>query len=152
METNRQDRKQMTCCLGDEPVGKGQNEELESGTRKIWMEMDICYIDCVDCFAGICKCQNLAHYIVQIHVVYQLYHSIAEKGLPWCLRWQRICLQCRRPGFDPQVGTIPWRRAWQPTSVFLPGESHGQRRLVGYSPWGCKELDMTERLILPVLP
>ena len=39
-----------------------------------------------------------------------------------------------------------WRRKWQPTPVFLPGESHGQRSLVGYSPWGCKESDMTERL------
>ena len=43
-----------------------------------------------------------------------------------------------------EVGKIPWRMAWQPTPVFLPGESHGQRRLVGYSPQGCKELDMTE--------
>ena len=41
-------------------------------------------------------------------------------------------------------GKIPWRRKWQPTSVFLPGESHGQRSLAGYSPWGCKELDTTE--------
>ena len=40
----------------------------------------------------------------------------------------------------------PWRRAWQPTPVFLPGESHGQRSLVGYSPWGHKELNMTERI------
>ena len=38
----------------------------------------------------------------------------------------------------------PWRRARQPTPVFLPGESHGQRSLVGYSPWGHKESDMTE--------
>ena len=38
----------------------------------------------------------------------------------------------------------PWRREWQPTPVFLPGESHGQRSLVGYSPWGRKEWDMTE--------
>ena len=59
---------------------------------------------------------------------------------------KRIYLQCRRHGFNPQVGKIPWRREWQPTPVFLPGESHGQRRLEGYSPWGCKELDMTERL------
>ena len=41
---------------------------------------------------------------------------------------------------------IPWRRAWQPTPVFLPGESHGQRSLAGYSPWGRKESDTTERL------
>ena len=38
----------------------------------------------------------------------------------------------------------PWRRGWQPTPVFLPGKSHGQRRLVGYSPWDCKGSDMTE--------
>ena len=41
-------------------------------------------------------------------------------------------------GFHPWVGKIPWRRAWQPTPVFLPGESHGQRSLAGYSPWGPK--------------
>ena len=58
----------------------------------------------------------------------------------------RICLQCRRPGFNPWVGKIPWRRKWQPTPVSLPGKSHGQRNLAGYSPWGCKELDMTEWL------
>ena len=48
--------------------------------------------------------------------------------------------------FDPWVRKFPWRRKWQPTPVFLLGESHGQRSLVGYSPWGCKELDITERL------
>ena len=58
-------------------------------------------------------------------------------------QWERICLQCRRPGFDPWVGKI---RKWQPTPVLLPGKSHEQRSLVGYSPWGCKESDMTERL------
>ena len=54
------------------------------------------------------------------------------------------CRRCKRHGFDPWVGKIPWRRAWQPTPVFLPGESHEQRNLRGYSPWGCKESDMTE--------
>ena len=44
------------------------------------------------------------------------------------------------------VGKIHWRRKWQPTPVFLPRKCHGQRSLVGYSPWGCKELDMTEQL------
>ena len=52
--------------------------------------------------------------------------------------------QCRRPGFNPWVRKIPWRRTWQPTPVFWPGKSHGQRSLVGYSPWGCKELDTAE--------
>ena len=49
---------------------------------------------------------------------------------------KRICLQCRRPGFNPWVRKMPWRREWLPTTVFLPGESHGQRSLAGYSPWG----------------
>ena len=44
----------------------------------------------------------------------------------------------------PGSGRFPWRKKWQPTPVFLPGESHGQRSLVGYSPWGCKESDITE--------
>ena len=47
---------------------------------------------------------------------------------------------------EPWVGKIPWRRKWQPTPVLLPGKSHGLRSLVGYSPWGCKESDTTERL------
>ena len=58
------------------------------------------------------------------------------------------CLQCRRPGFNPWVGKIPWKREPLPTPVLLPGEFHGQRKLVGYSPWGCKESDTTEWLTL----
>ena len=52
-----------------------------------------------------------------------------------------------RPEFNPWVRTIPWQRKWQPTPVFWPGESYGQRSLAGYSPWGCKESDMTQQLI-----
>ena len=47
-------------------------------------------------------------------------------------------------GFDPWVGKIPWRRKWQSAPAFLPRESHGQRSLLGYSPWGHKELEMIE--------
>ena len=47
-------------------------------------------------------------------------------------------------GQEDPLEKIPWRREWLPTLVFLPGESHGQRSLVGYSPWGRKELDKTE--------
>ena len=67
-------------------------------------------------------------------------------GHPWWLKRERICFQCRRPGFDPWVGKIPWKREWQTTPVFLPGESHRQRSLEGYSPWGPTELDATKRL------
>ena len=51
-----------------------------------------------------------------------------------------------RDSLSSYVGKIPWRMAWQPTPVFLPGEFHGQRSLVGYSPWGHKESDTTEQL------
>ena len=54
-----------------------------------------------------------------------------------------VC-QCRRCGFDPWVRKIPWRRKFQPTPVFLLGESYGQRSLAGYSPWDRKESDTTE--------
>ena len=54
----------------------------------------------------------------------------------------------QRPGFHSWVGMIPWRRAWQPTPVFLPGKFHGQRSLAGYSLWGHQESDMTEWLTL----
>ena len=59
---------------------------------------------------------------------------------------KKFCLQCRRPWFSPWVRKIPWRREWLLTLVFLPEEFHGQRSLAGYSPWGHKELDTTERL------
>ena len=52
--------------------------------------------------------------------------------------------RCERHWFDPWFGEIPWRRVWQPTPIFLPGESHGQRSLAGYSPEGCKVSDTTE--------
>ena len=55
-------------------------------------------------------------------------------------------LQSRRPGFNPWVRKIPWRKEWQPTPVFLPGKFHGQRSLVGYSTGGCKASDMTEHM------
>jgi len=56
------------------------------------------------------------------------------------------CSRCKRHGFDPWVGKIPWRRKWQPTLVFLYGKSHGRRSLVGYRPWGSKDSDMIECL------
>jgi len=52
----------------------------------------------------------------------------------------------RRYGFHLCVGKIPWRRKWQLTPAILPGQSHGQRSLVGYSPWDCKGSDTTELL------
>ena len=69
------------------------------------------------------------------------------EGFPGSTSGKEHACQCRRlkiTRFNPWDRKIPWRRAWQPTPVFLPGESHGQRRLVGYSPQGRKELCMTK--------
>ena len=65
-------------------------------------------------------------------------------GFPGGTSGKEPTCQCKIDlGFDPRVGKIPGRRAWQPTSLFLPGESYGERSLEGYRPWSSKELDMT---------
>ena len=72
-----------------------------------------------------------------------LFQSLpSNSGFPGVTSHKEPTCQCRRHkrcGFDPWVSKIPWRRAWEPTSIFLSGESHGQRSLVGYSPWGHTE-------------
>ena len=71
----------------------------------------------------------------------------------WWLRVLSVWLQCGRPGFSPRVGKIPWRRKWQPIPVLLPGKFQEWGSLVGYSSWGCKELDTTEQLhFLSIVP
>ena len=61
-------------------------------------------------------------------------------GLPWWLSGKESACQCRRLEFNSWVGKIPWRRKWQPTVVFFPGKSLGQRSLADYSPWGRKRV------------
>ena len=63
--------------------------------------------------------------------------------LPQCLSSKESAYQCRECKFNPCFRKIPWERKWQPSPVFLPGKSHGYRSLVCYSPWYCKESDMT---------
>ena len=73
-------------------------------------------------------------------------NSVIYEGFPdgsVVKNWPAI-QEMQRCRFKPWVGKIPWRRKWQPIPVFLPGESHGWRSLVGYSPRGCKELDTSE--------
>ena len=96
---------------------------------------------------------NAEAYIYFLNVILIAFHlcSLSRSFrylLPRWLKWQRICLWCGRPRFNPCVRKISWMRLWQPNPVFLPGESQGQRSLEGYSPWGCKELDTIERLTL----
>ena len=78
---------------------------------------------------------------------FYLLWELANLGFPGGTSRKELACQWRRRkrcGFDPWIRKIPWRRAWQPTSVFLPGESHGHRSLAGYSSWGHTESDMTE--------
>ena len=83
------------------------------------------------------------------YIRYESERCMFTQGLPW---WPSkeptftVWGGCRRPRFDPWVGKIPWRREWQPTPVFVPGKSHGQRRLAGYSSRVHKKSDMTEWL------
>ena len=70
--------------------------------------------------------------------------------LPQWLRIKEFTCQCRRPGINPWVRKIPWRRKWQPIPVLLLGKSHGQKNLVGYSPWGCTESYMMYSIYLHI--
>ena len=65
------------------------------------------------------------------------------KNLPAMQEYECQCYSLRL-GIDPRSPVLPWRREWQPTPVFLPGELHEQRSLVGYSPYGATESDTTE--------
>ena len=67
-----------------------------------------------------------------------LYTNCRE--LPWWLSGKEPVCQCRGHRFNPWIRKIPWRRKWQPAPIFLPGKSHGQRSLMGYSPWGHKRV------------
>ena len=69
---------------------------------------------------------------MHIRVIMYIYRSFLGGASGKELTCQ--CRRCKRRGFDPWVRKIPWRRAWQPTPILLPGESHGQRSLAGYSP------------------
>ena len=83
---------------------------------------------------------------VKCWIYVYLYVVHGESGLPWWLDGKESACSAGDLGFIPQSGRSPWRKAWQPTPVFSPGEFHGQRSPPGYCPWGCKELDTTKRL------
>ena len=87
------------------------------------------------------QCQR--KYNVKIFIL----NSKGDSGLPWSLSSKESTCQCRRYGFHPWFEKISWREKQQLTPVFLPGKSNEQRSLASYSPWGCKELDMTEDAI-----
>ena len=89
----------------------------------------------------------------------QILYCLSHQGSP-CLNTRSLYFLRASPGGSDgkesacdigdlgSIPEIPWRREWQPTPVFLPGEFHGQRSVAGYSPWGCEEMDTTEQLTL----
>ena len=116
------------------------------------------FVSCFSCV--ILKCSLTDFLIVFLHSIpYEWLNTVIYLNIPLELDLgegngtppQYSCLEnpmdagaIKRHGFDPWVRKIPWKTAWQPTPVFLPGKSHGQRSLMAYSPWNCKELDTTE--------
>ena len=83
------------------------------------------------------------HYYIIITVRLLLRVFSAIWGFPGGSDSKESSCDAGEPGLIPRSRKIPWRRAWQPTPVFLSGQVHGWRSLELYSPWGCKELDMT---------
>ena len=133
------------------------------GAEKELLKMDLCMRETVQCFRGskgktprfpipfpeatvahgfLCVLQKLSTLTWSFLCLSTYLFTCL--GFPDVSVGKKILLHCRRHRFDSWVRKIPWRRAWQPTPVFLPGESYGQRSLVGYSPWGRKESDTTE--------
>ena len=92
-------------------------------------------------------CRSLYSFFLSLSLSFFFFVAYSKVRIPWCFRWQIIRLQCWRGRFHPWVRKVPWKSKWQPTPVFLPGEFHGQRTLLGYSPWGREESDTTEWLI-----
>ena len=89
------------------------------------------------------KCSLKVTHLTDSQNISCIYHY---SGFPGGAIGKESAYRCRRHkrvGLIFGSGKIPWRRKWQPTPVFLPGESHGQRSLLGYSTWGCKKSDVT---------
>ena len=96
-------------------------------------------------------CQSLLYrkvtqfYIGLVKCSFEFFHKLLWNFLANAILITTQYRRRRRCRLDPLVRKIPWRREWQPTPVFLPGEFHGQKTLVGYSPQGHKELNPTEQ-------
>ena len=99
------------------------------------------------------QCSLLGHLLLPISPDFVLTDPSLWNAFPFFLYLLLLVLVVKNPPanagdmrlrFAPWVEKIPWKRAWQPTPVFLPGESHGQWSLVGYSPQGREELKKTE--------
>ena len=122
-----------------------KNRHTSAGTGSLFGENDILQFIVIR-VSQLCDCtkdQCLVHFVFLIGV----FPGGASSKDP-----SVQCGRFKRRSMDPWVGKIPWRRRkWLPTPIFLPGKSHEQRSLVGYSPRGRKELDTTEASLLAYL-
>ena len=109
----------------------------------------VCQVDFIGAFKQKEACPLHFHY--HLPLSHPFFWSLLLLT-PWASQVARVVknppTNAGYTGSIPGSGRFPWRRKWQPASVFLPGKFHRQRSLVGYSPWGHKELDTTERLTL----
>ena len=130
------DWNQDTCFgstfLATGPAGKS----LESSLTSLLIHPHLFYVPSEPVFTKSCP---FSIYMISSVPSFKLPLSSPQFNPNWYCQ----CWIYKRGGFDPYAGKIPWRRAWQPTPVFLSGEFHGQRSLAGYSPWGHTELDTT---------
>ena len=116
--------------------------------RRVWKDNPgICVCVCVCTHKYMCMLTYFYTYVLRACSLLVWSWIWVEWGFPGGASGKEPACQCGRylrHRFDPWVRKITWRRAWQPAQVFLPGESHGQRSLEGYSPWGLKVKDRTE--------
>ena len=93
------------------------------------------------------KCtQKVPAHACSVQMQKNVAQMLATLGFPGGSDSKASACNVGRPGFHPWVGKFPWRRKWQPALRLLPGKFHGRRSLVGYSPWGHRESDVTEQL------
>ena len=117
------------------PTSLGTSQGLVGGLVCGSCWTNVCFVLC-HCFK-IEACSLIVFYLYILW--YLIFLSFMIEGLPWWVSDKESACQCRRLRFDPWVGNIPWRRKWQPTPVFMPGEFR-QRSLTGCSPQGCKRV------------
>jgi len=121
---------------------RGEPHGIKFSPRKDGAK-NVCPLRWAKCNLALATKQDVkAFMILSLHPFYLI--SILLNGLPWLLSGKEFTCNaedaCGRHGFGPWVRKIPWRRKWQPTSVFLPGNFHEQKNLAGYSPWGHKRV------------